>query len=82
MSDAYGTSLAVSEEARPFEKRGAITGNVAAQEEIVKLPFNRESDRIVALDIGSRLVKVLTWFDNEWGYASRFADMVATKLML
>ena len=26
---------------------------------------------------GTRLVKVLTWFDNEWGYANRMLDMVA-----
>ncbi len=25
---------------------------------------------------GKRLVKVLTWFDNEWGYANRMLDVV------
>ena len=25
---------------------------------------------------GGRLVKVLTWFDNEWGYANRMLDVV------
>ena len=24
---------------------------------------------------GRRLVKVLTWFDNEWGYANRMLDV-------
>ena len=24
---------------------------------------------------GTRLVKVLTWFDNEWGYANRMLDV-------
>ena len=24
---------------------------------------------------GKRLVKVLTWFDNEWGYANRMLDV-------
>ncbi len=24
---------------------------------------------------GARLVKVLTWFDNEWGYANRMLDV-------
>ena len=24
---------------------------------------------------GGRLVKVLTWFDNEWGYANRMLDV-------
>jgi D-erythrose 4-phosphate dehydrogenase len=26
---------------------------------------------------GNRLVKVLTWFDNEWGYANRMLDVAA-----
>jgi D-erythrose 4-phosphate dehydrogenase len=25
---------------------------------------------------GERLVKVLTWFDNEWAYANRMLDVV------
>ena len=25
---------------------------------------------------GRHLVKVLTWFDNEWGYANRMLDVV------
>jgi glyceraldehyde 3-phosphate dehydrogenase len=27
--------------------------------------------------IGGNLVKVITWYDNEWGYASRLADLTA-----
>jgi D-erythrose 4-phosphate dehydrogenase len=29
---------------------------------------------------GKRLVKVLTWFDNEWGYANRMLDVVGAWL--
>ena len=31
---------------------------------------------------GSRLVKVLTWFDNEWGYANRMLDVAALWMQL
>jgi glyceraldehyde 3-phosphate dehydrogenase len=27
--------------------------------------------------IGGNLVKVITWYDNEWGYSSRLADLAA-----
>ena len=27
---------------------------------------------------GTRLIKVLTWFDNEWGYANRMLDVAET----
>ncbi|MEM8942650.1 MAG: erythrose-4-phosphate dehydrogenase, partial [Pseudomonadota bacterium] len=26
---------------------------------------------------GRRLIKVLTWFDNEWAYANRMLDIAA-----
>ena len=26
--------------------------------------------------VGGRLVKVLAWYDNEWGYSSRVADLL------
>jgi hypothetical protein len=27
--------------------------------------------------VGGNLVKVLSWYDNEWGYACRLADLTA-----
>jgi glyceraldehyde 3-phosphate dehydrogenase len=29
------------------------------------------------LVMGGNLVKILSWYDNEWGYACRLADLVA-----
>ena len=26
---------------------------------------------------GGKLVKIVTWYDNEWGYSSRTADLIA-----
>jgi glyceraldehyde 3-phosphate dehydrogenase len=26
--------------------------------------------------IGKRMVKVLAWYDNEWGYSSRMVDVL------
>ncbi|MCJ7549298.1 MAG: type I glyceraldehyde-3-phosphate dehydrogenase, partial [Anaerolineae bacterium] len=27
--------------------------------------------------IGPRMVKVISWYDNEWGYSCRVADLAA-----
>ena len=27
--------------------------------------------------MGQRIVKMVAWYDNEWGYASRTADLTA-----
>jgi glyceraldehyde 3-phosphate dehydrogenase len=31
---------------------------------------------------GGNLVKVVSWYDNEWGYASRTVDLVAKMAKL
>jgi glyceraldehyde 3-phosphate dehydrogenase len=34
-------------------------------------------DALSTLVIGGNLVKVIAWYDNEWGYSSRLADLAA-----
>ena len=36
---------------------------------IVDLPLLQQSDE-------GRLLRVVAWYDNEWGYASRLADLI------
>jgi len=65
---------------------GSSTPNVLAytDEPLASCDFNHDP-RSAIVDTsqtrvsGKRLVKVLTWFDNEWGYANRMLD-VATLL--
>ena len=50
------------------------------EEPLASCDFNRDSrssiiDACQTRVSGSRLVKVLTWFDNEWGYANRMLDV-------
>jgi glyceraldehyde 3-phosphate dehydrogenase len=40
-------------------------------------------DSLVTMVVGGNLVKVASWYDNEWGYACRVADLahlVASKV--
>ncbi len=51
------------------------------EEPLASCDFNRDSrssiiDACQTRVSGQRLVKVLTWFDNEWGYANRMLDVV------
>ncbi|WP_439106446.1 type I glyceraldehyde-3-phosphate dehydrogenase [Congregibacter sp.] len=50
------------------------------EEPLASCDFNRDSrssiiDACQTRVSGTRLVKVLTWFDNEWGYANRMLDV-------
>ena len=60
---------------------GALKGILGVDEEQrVSSDFNGEStSTIVPLDttqvVGDNMVKVLAWYDNEWGYSCRLVDM-------
>lgn len=60
---------------------GGFNGVLGYTEEpLASCDFNRDSrssiiDACQTRVSGSRLVKVLTWFDNEWGYANRMLDV-------
>ncbi len=68
---------------------GPMKGVLAVCDEpLVSIDFlgNRHSSIVDAPNtkvLGGNLVKVLAWYDNEWGYASRVVDvaeMIASKL--
>ena len=40
-------------------------------------PYSSVVDAPLTQVIGDRMVKVLSWYDNEMGYASRLVDLAA-----
>jgi len=60
---------------------GSLKGILAVDEEYrVSQDFVGEANStVVAMDtiqvIGGNMVKVLSWYDNEWGYSTRLVDM-------
>jgi len=62
---------------------GALSGILAtSDEELVSSDFvGHSASAIVDLPLlqhvdGGRLLRVVAWYDNEWGYASRLADLI------
>ena len=61
---------------------GSLSGILGCSgEELVSMDFKGDSrSSIVDLpstQVSGNLVKVLSWYDNEWGYACRIADLTA-----
>ena len=77
------SEVTVEEVAAAFKtaSEGSHKGILAVDEEYrVSQDFVGEShSTVVALDtlqvIGGNMVKVLSWYDNEWGYSCRLVDM-------
>ncbi|MEH6888662.1 glyceraldehyde-3-phosphate dehydrogenase [Bacillus sp. JJ864] len=61
---------------------GALKGIVAFSDEpLVSIDFNTNThsaiiDGLSTMVMGNRKVKVLAWYDNEWGYSRRVVDLV------
>lgn len=52
------------------------------EEDLVSMDFKQDDQSAVidagcTMAIGENMVKVLAWYDNEWGYSSRLADLAA-----
>ena len=62
---------------------GSMKGILGVTDEpLVSMDFKGDSrssivDSRSTMVIGERLVKVVAWYDNEWGYSCRVADLVA-----
>ena len=60
---------------------GPLQGILAYTEEPLvssDLKGNTNSSIVSALDtivVGGNMVKVISWYDNEWGYSCRVADL-------
>jgi glyceraldehyde 3-phosphate dehydrogenase len=67
--------------------RAAATGPLqgilgVSDEPLVSSDFRGDSrssiiDAASTMSLGGDFVKVITWYDNEWGYSCRVADLVA-----
>ena len=45
--------------------------------DIIGNPYSAVFDALGTMVIGGNMVKVLAWYDNEWGYSCRLADVTA-----
>jgi glyceraldehyde 3-phosphate dehydrogenase len=61
---------------------GALKGIMGFSElPLVSIDYNGDPrssivDGLSTMMIGDRMLKVLSWYDNEWGYSNRIVDCV------
>jgi len=48
--------------------------------DIVRSPYSSVFDSLLTMVIDGRLVKVVSWYDNEWGYSNRLVDLAQRVL--
>jgi glyceraldehyde 3-phosphate dehydrogenase len=53
------------------------TDEPLVSQDIVGNPYSCIFDSKLTLTLGNRFVKVVGWYDNEWGYSNRCVEMLA-----
>jgi glyceraldehyde 3-phosphate dehydrogenase len=75
------SAQAVNNAIRERADQGELAGILAYSEDplvstdIVRSPYSSVFDSGLTLVTGDTQVKVLAWYDNEWGYSSRLVDL-------
>ncbi|HEX4109473.1 MAG TPA: type I glyceraldehyde-3-phosphate dehydrogenase [Solirubrobacteraceae bacterium] len=65
---------------------GALTGVLQYTEDpivstdIIKSPYSSIADGLLTSVIDGTLVKIIAWYDNEWGYSNRVVELVQRVL--
>jgi glyceraldehyde 3-phosphate dehydrogenase len=64
----------------PLEGILAYTDDPIVSSDIIKSSYSAVFDSQLTAVIDDTLVKVVAWYDNEWGYSNRLADLVQKLL--
>ena len=78
---------AVNDALRERADQGALAGILAYSEDplvssdIIKSPYSSIFDSGLTMVVDGTQVKVIAWYDNEWGYSSRLVDLAQRMLV-
>ena len=75
---AEDVNNAFKEAAASDRMRGILvyTEDPIVSSDIVGNPASCTIDGLVTMGIGTNMVKVMGWYDNEWGYSNRIIDLI------
>ncbi len=64
----------------PLEGILQYTEDPIVSSDIVHSPYSSIFDSLLTMVVQDRTVKILTWYDNEWGYSNRVVDLTERVL--
>ena len=77
-----GGQLGVRREGRLGRFEGILqySEDPIVSSDIVRSPYSSIFDAPLTMVIDEKLVKVVSWYDNEWGYSNRVVDLAQRVL--
>ncbi len=78
--EEVNAALKAATESGPLEGIMAYTEDPIVSSDIVSSPFSSIVDSQLTAMIDGTMLKVVAWYDNEWGYSNRIVDLVQRVL--
>ncbi len=73
-------ALKAATESGPLQGIMSYTEDPIVSSDIVKSPFSSIVDSQLTAVMDGTMLKVVSWYDNEWGYSNRLVDLVQKVL--
>jgi glyceraldehyde 3-phosphate dehydrogenase len=74
-ADEVNAALVAAAEG-PMKGFLAVSDEHLVSVDYVRNPSSSTVDTPLTMVVGDRMVKVVAWYDNEWGYSNRVVDLV------
>jgi glyceraldehyde 3-phosphate dehydrogenase len=78
--DEVNAALKSASESGPLAGIMQYTTEEIVSSDIVGSPFSSIVDSLLTAVVDGTMVKVVAWYDNEWGYSNRLVDLVQRVL--
>src|SRR5437763_60782 len=79
-AEEVNAAFAAAADTGPLEGILAYTEDPIVSSDIVRSPYSAIFDSELTSVIDGTLIKVVAWYDNEWGYSNRLVDLVQRLL--
>jgi glyceraldehyde 3-phosphate dehydrogenase len=80
-AEEINAAVAERADTGPLEGILEYTEDPIVSSDIVRSPYSSIFDSQLTMVIEDRLVKVVAWYDNEWGYSNRVVDLAERVLV-
>jgi glyceraldehyde 3-phosphate dehydrogenase len=78
--EEVNTALRAASQSGPLQGLMAYTEDPIVSSDIVTSPYSSIVDSQLTAVIDGTMLKVVAWYDNEWGYSNRLVDLVQKVL--
>jgi glyceraldehyde 3-phosphate dehydrogenase len=80
-ADEVNQAVAERADTGPLEGILKYTEDPVVSTDISKSAYSSVFDAEMTMVLGDRLVKIIAWYDNEWGYSNRVVDFAERALV-